>query len=404
MQLEGGPRLRGGNQALTETLTIGACVAVLLSYWYMHLARRWRVPSVMLLLFTGLAARMATHATETTVVVPPELISVLGTAGLVLIVLEGALDLELAPGRRVFLLRTFGTAALGIALTTLAIGWLLASIFGLSPVLALLAAAPFGVISSAVAIPSAEALDREGREFVVYESSWSDIMGVMLFNALLVAAAGGAAALNLVGGGFAVLAIGVVLALGMYWLVGHLEGNVKFIPLLFALILLYAAADAMHLSPLLMVLVLGLTLNNAHLLRRIGWLQRLHNEAFERELERFKHLTSELTFLVRTFFFLLLGYVTDVKTLVEPRAWAYAIAISAIVFAVRWPALRLAGGEHGRQAFWIAPRGLITVTLFFNLPAAVSQVLPPATLVLVVIITGVAMSAGLRWGSDPSIL
>jgi NhaP-type Na+/H+ or K+/H+ antiporter len=404
MQLEGGPRLRGGNQALTETLTIGACVAVLLSYWYMHLARRWRVPSVMLLLFTGLAARMATHATDTTIIVPPELISVLGTAGLVLIVLEGALDLELAPGRRVFLLRTFGAAALGIALTTLAIGWLLASIFGLSPALALLAAAPFGVISSAVAIPSAEALDREGREFVVYESSWSDIMGVMLFNALLVAAAGGAAALNLVGGGFAVLAIGVVLALGMYWLVGHLEGNVKFIPLLFALILLYAAADAMHLSPLLMVLVLGLTLNNAHLLRRIGWLQRLHNEAFERELERFKHLTSELTFLVRTFFFLLLGYVTDVKTLVEPRAWAYAIAISAIVFAVRWPALRLAGGEHGRQAFWIAPRGLITVTLFFNLPAAVSQVLPPATLVLVVIITGVAMSAGLRWGSDPSIL
>lgn len=386
---------------MTETLTIGTCIAVLLSYWYMHLARRWRVPSVMLLLFTGLAARVVTHATDTTVVVPPELISVLGTAGLVLIVLEGALDLELAPGRRVFLLRTFGAAALGIAFTTLAIGWLVAWLFQLPLVMALLAAAPFGVISSAVAIPSAEALEREGREFVVYESSWSDIMGVMLFNALLVAAAGGAAALNLVGGGFAVLVTGVLLALGMYWLVGHLEGNVKFIPLLFALILLYAAADAMHLSPLLMVLVLGLTLNNAHLLRRVGWLQRLHNEAFASELERLKHLTSELTFLVRTFFFLLLGYVTDVKTLVEPRAWLYALAISAIVFAVRWPALRLAGGEHGRQAFWIAPRGLITVTLFFNLPPPVSQLLPPATLVLVVIITGIAMSAGLRFTPVP---
>ena len=384
---------------MTETLTIGVCVAVLLSYWYMHLASRWRVPSVMLLLFTGLAARVVTHATDTTVVVPPALISILGTAGLVLIVLEGALDLELAPGRRVFLLRTFGAAALGIAFTTLAIGWLVAWVFRLPLVDSLLAAAPFGVISSSVAIPSAEALDREGREFVVYESSWSDIMGVMLFNALLVAAAGGAAALNLVGGGFAVLVSGVLLALGMYWLVGHLEGNVKFIPLLSALILLYAAADAMHLSPLLMVLVVGLTLNNAHLLRRVGWLQRLHNEAFAGELERFKHLTSELTFLVRTFFFLLLGYVTDLEALAQPRAWVYALAIAAIVFAVRWPALRLAGGEQGRQAFWIAPRGLITVTLFFNLPPSVSQVLPQATLVLVVIITGVAMSAGLRWAT-----
>lgn len=380
----------------TETLMIGAAVAVLLSYWYMHLARRYRVPSVMLLLFTGLVARWVTHRTQTTVVLPPELISVLGTAGLVLIVLEGALDLELEPGRRAFLLRTLGSAILGIGFTTLAVGALLAWVFDLPLLLSLLAAAPFGVISSAVAIPTAEALDREGREFVVYESSWSDILGVMLFNALLVAVAGGAPALNLVGGGVAVVVIGVMLALGMYWLVGHLEGNVKFIPLLFALILLYAAADALHLSPLLMVLILGLTLNNAHLLRRVGWLQRLHSEGFERELERFKHLTSELTFLVRTFFFLLLGYVTDVKTLFEPRAWLYALVIAGIVFAVRWPALRLAGGEHGRDSFWIAPRGLITVTLFFNLPGAVAQVLPPATLVLVVILTGVVMSIGLR--------
>ena len=92
-------------------------------------------------------------------------------------------------------------------------------------------------------------MSREGREFVVYESSWSDILGVMLFNALLVAVAGGAPALNLVGGGVAVVVIGVMLALAMYWLVGHLEGHVKFIPLLFALILVYAAADALHLSP-----------------------------------------------------------------------------------------------------------------------------------------------------------
>ena len=385
-----------------ETLMIGAAAAVLVSYWYMHVARRFRVPSVMLLLLTGLAARGVTHLTGTTVIVPPELVSVLGTAGLVLIVLEGALDLELQPGRRTFLLRTFGSAVLGVAFTTLALGAMFAMVFELPLSLALLAAAPFGVISSAVAIPTAEVLEREDREFVVYESSWSDILGVMLFNALLVAAAGGTATLNVLGGGAAVVVIGVLLALGMYWLVGHLEGHVKSIPLLFALILVYAAADALHLSPLLMVLILGLTLNNAHLLRQVDWLQKLHNTAFEQELERFKHLTSELTFLVRTFFFLLLGYVTDLKSLLEPRAWVYALAIVAIVYAVRWPALRLAGGPHAHSTFWIAPRGLITVTLFFSLPAAVAHVLPPATLVLVVILSGVAMSVGMRKRAAPT--
>ena len=155
-------------------------------------------------------------------------------------------------------------------------------------------------------------------------------------------------------------------------------------------------ADAIHLSPLLIVLILGLTLNNSQLLHGVGWLRWLHNDALEGELERLKHLTAELTFFVRTFFFLLLGYSTDVTTLVDPHAWLYAIAIVALVFALRWPALRLTTGPGKRQALWIAPRGLITATLFFSLPTNVSALLPPATLVLVVLITGVVMSLGLK--------
>jgi NhaP-type Na+/H+ or K+/H+ antiporter len=382
-----------------DTLMIGAGAAVLLSYWFSHLARRYRLPSVMLLLLTGLAARVVTHTFGSTVELPLPLISILGTAGLVLIVLEGALDLQLAPGRREFLLRTFGAAALGIVFTTLALGLAMTALFGVPLPLALLAGAPFGVISSAVAIPTAEILPREEREFVVYESSWSDILGVMSFNALLVMSTGGAVAVQVVGGGIAVVLIGAALAVAVYWLVGHLEGSVKFIPLLSALILVYAAADSLHLSPLLIVLILGLTLNNAHLLLRVRWLQRLHSDAFETELERFKHLTSELTFLVRTFFFLLLGYFTDVKTLADPRAWLFALGIVVVVFLARWPALRMAGGRPALQTLWVAPRGLITATLFFSLPTSVSGLLPPATLVLVVLITGVVMSVGLALGA-----
>jgi NhaP-type Na+/H+ or K+/H+ antiporter len=374
-----------------NVLMIGSSAAVLLSYWFNHLSRSYRLPSVMLLLLSGVLVRVATHAYHATVALPQALISTLGTAGLVLIVLEGALDLRLESGRRRFLMSTFGAAALGVGLTTVALGVLMNSLFGLPMPLALLAGAPFGVISSAVAIPTAEMLDREEREFV------------MLFNALLVASAGGAVAFQLVGGGVAVLVLGVAVALGVYWLVCHLEGNVKFIPVLSALILVYALADAMHLSPLLIVLILGLTLNNPQLLQRVSWLRRLHSDALENELARLKHVTAELTFLVRTFFFLLLGYVTDITALVDPRAWLYAVVIVALVFGLRWPALRLTTGPGKRQALWIAPRGLITATLFFSLPTKVATLLPSATLVLVVLMTGVVMSLGLKFGGRASV-
>jgi potassium/hydrogen antiporter len=371
--------------------------AVLLSYWFIHLAGRYHVPSVVLLLLTGIVARATTHFFHNSVVFPPQLLPVLGTCGLVLIVLEGALDLRLEPGRRSFLLRTFSSAALGVASTTLALAVAIEYLLGVPMLQALLLAAPFGVISSSVAIPTAETLQGEDREFVIYESSWSDIFGVMLFNALVVALNGGAFTINLLGGSFAIAIVGVAIGLGYYWLVGHLEGHVKFVPLLFALILVYVAADSLHLSPLLIVLILGLMLNNAHLLRRVPAFDRLHSSHFHAELGKLKHLTAEATFLVRTFFFLLLGYVTDVRTFLNPLAWGYAACIVAAIFVLRWLVLRACTSSPGKLN-WMAPRGLVTVTLFFSMPAgSVPQIFPHGTLILVVLLSCIIMTLGLKF-------
>ena len=378
---------------------------VLLSYWFSHLGRRYHIPSVVLLLITGILTRLATHYFHNSVVIPAPLLPVLGTSGLVLIVLEGALDLKLEPGRRAFLLRTFFAAGLGVAITTIALACGLEALFGLSTTQALLLASPFGVISSSVAIPTAETLQQQDREFVIYESSWSDIFGVMLFNALLVALNGGAFTINLLGGSVAVAAAGVVVSLGFYWLVGNLESHVKFVPLLFALILVYAAAHAIQLSPLLIVLILGLILNNAHLLRRVPAFDRLHSNHYDAELDKLKHLTAEATFLVRTFFFLLLGYVTDLSSLVDPASWLAAIAIVCGIFVLRWLVLR-AGSRSPGKLLWMAPRGLVTVTLFFNTPASmVPDSFPQGTLILVVLLSCLVMTVGLKLtkGAEPVV-
>lgn len=389
----------------TESLLIGLSVAVLVSYWFLHLGRVWRFPAVVFLLFAGIALRQFTDWRGISVPLPTGLLPLLGTVGLILIVLEGALDLDLQPGRRRFLLRTFGAAAFGLAITTAAIAVGVHYGFGVPWLSAALMGIPFGVISSAVAIPSAAAMGRDDREFVTYESSWSDILGVMAFNALLLAAAFGddsragsqLATLNFFGGGVAVLAIGSVVGLAVYWLVGHLEGHVKFVPLLFALILVYAGAKALHLSPLLIVLVLGLMLNNPHLLRHLRWLDRLHSDHYDAELGKLKHLTAETTFLVRTFFFLVLGFTTDLGSLVAPRTWAIASALVLAIFVLRWLVLRSLGDGHTRPLVWTAPRGLITVLLFMSLPAGtVPAGFPPGALILVVLLSCIVMAAGMR--------
>ncbi|WP_297830626.1 cation:proton antiporter, partial [Thermomonas sp.] len=105
----------------TEALMIAISVAVLASYWFSHLGRVLRFPSVVFLLLAGLLLREVTDASDATVLLPPGLLPVLGTIGLILIVLEGGLDLNLKPGRRKFLLATFAAATLGVFVTTAAL-------------------------------------------------------------------------------------------------------------------------------------------------------------------------------------------------------------------------------------------------------------------------------------------
>lgn len=386
----------------TEFLLIGIGAAVLLSYWYVHLGRVLRLPSVVFLLATGLIARATVQDLDLHLEAPAAMLPLLGTLGLILIVLEGALDLELKSGQRKFLLQTSGAALAGLLALVLPAGTALHYAAGFDWAGAFLIVTPFAVISSAVAIPAASLLPAREREFVVYESSWSDIIGVMIFNAAAVAYEGGGATANLIGGGLAVVAIGGGIGLGMYWLVGHLEGHVKFMPLIFALILVYGAAKALHLSPLLIVMLLGLLLNNAHLLRKIHWLAPLHSAHYSTELDKLKHLTAEATFLARTFFFLLLGYQTDFASLADWHAWALAGTVVGLSVAARWLVLYVLDGRRTRPLLWVTPRGLITVLLFYSLPPAlVPAGFPHGSLILVVLLSCAVMAVGLRADVKP---
>ena len=167
----------------TLSILIVLPLLVVFSYIFDAIARKTKFPSVILLMFTGIIVRVGTNLygfTEFKFL--DQLIPVLGTVGLILIVLEGALELDIKKEKLPVILKGFFAAALILILNIIAVAWVLENFLSMEHKTAVIFAIPLAIISSAVAIPSASGLLDHEKEFVVYESTFSDILGIMIFN------------------------------------------------------------------------------------------------------------------------------------------------------------------------------------------------------------------------------
>lgn len=381
-----------------QAILIVSCL-LLTAFGVERLSKRTGVPSVVVMIAIGMIGKplMASAGVELTGV--DASVPLMGALGLVLIVLEGAFDLRLNREHWRANLQALLSASVGVlvcaVLFSLAGVWLL----NLSTYDAMLLALPVSVISSAVAIPASGFMDKAGREFVVYESSISDILGILLFFAVLNSdgtATGVVSSLAI--NGLISIVLGSLCALGLLYALFRLSGHIRFVPLLSGLFALYALGKLWHLSPLIMVLMFGLILNNPAMLARIGWFRNMASSAaYADTVREFKSLTAELTFAVRGVFFVLLGYWTDLGSVAYWGAW---LAAGVLLTGIYWPrhwmlaALRV----PSRQTLtWLAPRGLISVLLYFTAKEATH---PPefldGALMLVVMLSAIAMGIA-RW-------
>ncbi len=381
---------------LSWTLVVLGAI-VLVAYVFDFIGKRLRVPAVVLLIFVGIALRAGADFSGFSLSLPNALLPVLGTLGLILIVLEGALDISLTREHIGLVGRTFLCATLGILLTGALLTYALMWLYDATPLQALLHAGPFTVISSSVAIPAAVSLSKRLREFIVYESSLSDIVGVILFSALLRNDNGvGFTALHMSGEIALSVVVGVIAALAIFWLIQRIDHHVRVLPMIFGLTMMYGAGKLLHLAPLMLVVLVGLLLNNSFLIERLTRRRLAASDSFERDLDAFKHLTAEFTFVVRSFFFVLLGFSTPVSELMHPSAWLLAIVIMACSLLPRAPLMRWVAREKSRALLYFAPRGLITVLLFLSIPGeyAISG-FPKAALMIVILM----WAAVLTWGA-----
>ena len=344
-----------------------ASLFLLLAFGIEHLGRWSGIPSVVILIVTGLVGRPALNFLGIEFTGLDTAVPVIGTIGLILIVLEGAFEIELRRDRVKLAAWASLSAVVGLLICMFLFALLASIAFNLTLVQSLLVAIPFSVISSAVAIPSSSFLPLQGREFIVYESSISDILGILFFFTVLNSDGSvGSIFSSLMGDGLLSILLGAVCAIALLLILLRIEGHVRFTPLLATLFALYAVGKLWHLSPLLMVLLFGLAINNLRLFTRLPVLRGLLDNEFEKTLAEFKSLTTELTFAVRGFFFIILGYWTDWTALADPVAWLIAVVVLAVIFFSRSFWMRLARIGMGAALTWIAPRGLITVLLFLS--------------------------------------
>jgi NhaP-type Na+/H+ or K+/H+ antiporter len=382
---------------MTNAAILAASGLLLFAYLLDIVGRRFRLPGVVLMIATGIAGRQLLDEFGIRLQWVDPVVPVIGTLGLILIVLEGALDLTLSRDRTRLIAVSVASALLGFGATLAAFTLLFAWALHWSAAAAALVAMPFAVISSAVAIPSAAGLPAATREFVVYESSLSDIIGVLVFYAWLGADGSlGDFAADLFGGGAVSVVAALAASLALYYFVGRIEGHVRFLPLLAGLVCLYAIGKALHLSPLIIILVCGLRLNNPMAFAWHPRIRALHTPEYERTLQEFKSLVAELTFATKSFFFLLLGYWTDVTQMLSWPAWAMAAAIVAIVYGSRY-LLLTALRQPADVLVWVAPRGLITVLLFLAAATAGKVAdFPFGAVMLVVLATSSATTLAQR--------
>ena len=380
-------------------------ILVIFSYLFDMVSRRTQIPSVLLLLILGSCLRYLSIYFQIPFFDFSTILPLLGTLGLILIVFEGALGLKYDSGKVNLIQNAFGSALFLLLLTTFSLAGLFHLLTGLPYYQCLLNAIPFSVISSAIAIPSVNSLQTNKKEFIIYESSFSDILGIMIFNLII-----GNESIGVTEIGHFGLNIGVVILVSLIscfaflFIMGRMTHSVKFFFIISVLILVYAVGKQFHLSTLVVVLAFGLFLENSELIVRkislLPYLSRVNTfmlyPSLQEDLKGLHQLTSESAFLLRTFFFLVFGYTLDINQLFHLDVLLIGGAMLMIVYLLRWTYLRYIARAHLWPELAISPRGLISVLLFLTIPAdKLIGSFVSGLLVFAILFSGVLMTIGL---------
>ncbi len=380
-------------------LIIEISVVLILSFVFNGIAKKTNVPAVLMLIILGIIIQYGIKAFGEGSFDFFPMLEVLGIVGLIMIVLEAALELKLKSDKLMPILKSMAIALIGlVASTFIAAVILKALVEGMTMQSAWLYATPLSILSSAIIIPSVSSLPEEKKEFHIYESTFSDILGIMLFYFLT-------GRLNPaedagVGGFFLNLILTIVISLvasyAIILIFQKIKSQVKLFLLIAVLLLLYALGKKMHLSSLIIILIFGLVIANMKLFFQGRLREYLNFEKAKSIYHELHVITAETAFVVRTLFFVIFGITIVLSSLLSLKVTLISILILISIYGIRYGVLRLFMKKDIFPQLFIAPRGLITVLLFYAIPAeATVEGFEPGILLFVIIGTSLIMTWGM---------
>jgi len=355
----------------TYSLIIGIASVIIISFLFNIVSKKTNIPSVLMLIVLGICIKeFGGKQVNTDVFANLSVLEIIGNVGLIMIVLEAALDLDLKREKIGLILRSFFVALIALIASSFAIAYII--MFFVQDVAnlhkALIYAVPLSIMSSAIIIPSVGGLKGNKKEFMVYESTFSDILGIMFFYFLIGAEAGATTseiAIDVVKNIGVTVLVSIVLSYALVYVFQKLKSQVKLFLIIAVLMLMYALGKKLHLSSLLIILFFGLVLNNTSLFFRGRLSKYVNKETVKPIMHDFHILTLESAFVIRTFFFVIFGMFISLKSLIDWKVALISLAIIGALYAVRFLTLKAIVQKDITPQLYIAPRGLITILLFF---------------------------------------
>ena len=346
-------------------------LAIITSYFFNIIAKNSGVPAVLMLIALGVIIHYGLLVFGVGSLDLARPLEVLGVIGLILIVLEAALDLRLTKEKTGLIIKSFLVALLGLAFTALSTAVALNYMLDVKVLNALLYTIPLSILSSAIILPSIGSFTESKREFMIYESTFSDIVGIISFYSVL----------TIIGPDsnegvykeifyqlILTIVFSVIVSYVLIYILQNIKGHVKLFLLISILFLLYAVGGMFHLPSLIIILIFGVILNNYKVFFRGGLAKLINMERVGVVLDDMKVVTAETAFVIRTFFFIIFGWSVYLGSLLSFKVVGVGILILTIIYFVRFLILFVFSGKDIGTEIFLAPRGLITILLFFAIP------------------------------------
>lgn len=390
----------------TYTLIIGISLVIIISFFFNIFAKKTNIPSVLMLIALGIIIKeFLPEKYNTADVATLSTLEIIGNVGLVMIVLEAALDLKLSGDKKGLIINSLLVALIALIASSFAIaGIIYAIIPGASESFfnCMIYAVPLSIMSSAIIIPSVGGLTGVKKEFMVYESTFSDILGIMLFYFMIESGdkEGVQEIVTYVGLNIAVtVVVSIVLSYALVFIFQRLTSQVKLFLVISVLMLMYALGKTFHLSSLLIILAFGLVLNNTKIFfrgERMGkW---VNEEKVKPIMHDFHILTLESAFVIRTFFFVIFGMFITLNSVLDPNVALVSLGVIVSLYVVRYVVLKAVVKRDITPQLYIAPRGLITILLFFVIsghPEFTIENFDAGILLFVILISSIVMTVAL---------